>query len=310
MERNLGDWRLAALAAALLSGCVGSSPGEFRELPDPTVTTSLRTPSADAISQSGEGRARVVDNSTPIADPAEVETSSSAAAADLAPADVAAAENVLAGPGAGESSAADDAADFARDAIAADERETPAIPGRADIAAVIDAQANRPISPFDDPAAGLFPGAPLEPRTIELLVPEKTFDREGREQALRVSYDDLDLLKVLNMEPVPLNAMDYFPGWLRDLDGQTVRLRGWMFPPPIETGLPEFLFVRDNQICCFGRQAKLYDKVYVQLKDGTTTNYIQGRPFDVIGTMSLEPEEQDGELYLLYFITDATVVDR
>jgi len=109
------------------------------------------------------------------------------------------------------------------------------------------------------------------------------------------------------MEPVPIDATRHFPHWLNGLDGQQVRLRGWMFPPPQTEDLPQFLFVRDNQICCFGRKAKVYDKVAVQLKDGVTTNYIQGRPFDVEGRFRIQPEEIDGELFLLYYLEEAVL---
>jgi hypothetical protein len=154
-----------------------------------------------------------------------------------------------------------------------------------------------------------LPGTSAPPGKIELLIPEKSFVPEGKERALRVSFDDLDLLKVLNMEPVPTDAPNYFPGWLKGLDGQTVRLRGWMYPPPEQEGLGGFLFVRDNQICCFGREPKVYDKVGVLLKENVTTDYIQGRPFDVVGKLSIQPEEEDGKLLFLYFIEDAVVVD-
>lgn len=147
----------------------------------------------------------------------------------------------------------------------------------------------------------------LAPNKIELKVPNKEFSREGKERALRVSYDDFDLLRVLNMEPVPLNAEEYLPQWLKALNGEKVVVRGWMFPPLMTEGLPAFLFVRDNQICCFGREAKVYDKVRVAMKEGTTTDYIFGRPFDVIGTFHIESEERDGELYLLYSIDNAVV---
>jgi len=164
------------------------------------------------------------------------------------------------------------------------------------------AVALEPLSPSPDALKNLIPNK------IELKIPHKDFSREGREKALRVSYDDIDLLKVLNMEPVPLNAEEFLPGWLKALNGETVRLRGWMFPPLMTEGLPAFLFVRDNQICCFGREAKVYDKVRVTMKEGTTTDYIFGRPFDVIGKFHIETEERDGELYFLYSIDDAVVM--
>jgi hypothetical protein len=161
------------------------------------------------------------------------------------------------------------------------------------------------IEPLPPPREAL---SSLTPNKIELKVPHKDFSREGKERALRVSFDDIDLLKILNMEPVPLNAEEYLPDWLKGLNGQKVRLRGWMFPPLMTEGLPAFLFVRDNQICCFGREAKVYDKVRVTMKEGTTTDYIFGRPFDVVGTFHIESEERDGELYFLYSIDDAVVM--
>ncbi|HVJ69854.1 MAG TPA: hypothetical protein VM510_17885 [Caulifigura sp.] len=186
--------------------------------------------------------------------------------------------------------------------------QTPPSPAAIQIAAVTEKVAARgtglpglePLTPSADSLKS------LPPNKIELKVPHRDFVRE-RDKALRVSYDDLDLLKVLNMEPVPLNAEDYLPDWLKQLNGQKVRLKGWMFPPLMTEGLPAFLFVRDNQICCFGREAKVYDKVRVTLKEGTTTDYIFGRPFDVAGTFHIESEERDGQLYFLYSIDDAVV---
>jgi hypothetical protein len=167
-----------------------------------------------------------------------------------------------------------------------------------------------PAPASDSTSAAVAPPALPRPGGINLLVPNKEFKKEGAEGALRVSFDDLDLLKVLNMEPVPLDAAKHFPAWLTGLDGQKIRLRGWMYPTLEQTGLPGFLFVRDNQICCFGRMAKVYDKVLVSLREGETTDYIQGRPFDVIGTMAIQPEEIDGELMLIYSISDGHVIDK
>ena len=157
-----------------------------------------------------------------------------------------------------------------------------------------------------DPATA--EATPTEPRPIKLLVPYRTFPVEGPEEAVRITFDDLDLLKVLNMEPVPPDAVDHFPEWLAGLDGEKIRLRGWMFPPGRDMGLRGFLFVRDNQICCFGRSPKVYDKIGVRLRNGVTTNYIQGRSFDVVGTLHIEPDVEDGEMLWLYVIEDAIVI--
>jgi hypothetical protein len=160
-----------------------------------------------------------------------------------------------------------------------------------------------------DRAASAVQGEPIV-RTIQLLVPEQSFSVEGPDDAIRISYDDFDLLKVLNMEPVPVNAVDHFPKWLSNLDGKRVRVRGFMYPTFQETDIPGFVLARDNQICCFGRNPKIYDLVEVTLRDGVTTDYIQGRPFDVVGIFHISPEADGDELWQLYQMTDAVVIDE
>jgi hypothetical protein len=72
------------------------------------------------------------------------------------------------------------------------------------------------------------------------------------------------------------------------------------------------MFVRDNGICCFGRSPKVYDKIAVKMRPGKTTRYIQGRPFDVVGTLSIEPDIEGGDegLWWLYQIDDALVIEN
>lgn len=152
--------------------------------------------------------------------------------------------------------------------------------------------------------------ASAKPRKVEILVKEREFRTEGPEGALRISYDDFDLLKVLNMEPVTPDAPNLMPDWLKNLDGKRVRVRGFMYPPFQETGIRAFVLARDNQICCFGRNPKIYDLVEVRLRDGVTTDYIQNRPFDVVGIFRIDAAGEDGELYGLYKLDDAIVIDN
>lgn len=144
---------------------------------------------------------------------------------------------------------------------------------------------------------------------VELLVKEKTFRPE--KGALRVSFDDLDLLKVLNMEPVTDNAEELMPDWLHGLSGKKIRLRGFMYPTYETEGIERFVLARDNQICCFGRDPKVYDLVQVNMKTGKTTNYIPAvRSFDVVGTFQIKMMSEDGKPYGLYFIDQAEVIER
>lgn len=163
-----------------------------------------------------------------------------------------------------------------------------------------------------DPANGEKPAAEesVVDREIKLLVADRDFKAEGPEGAIRISYDDIDLLKVLNMEPVPTDAEKHFPDWLKDLDGKRVRLRGFMYPPFLMEGIRSFFFARDNQICCFGRNPKIYDLFPVSMRDGVTTHYIQNRPFDVVGVFRISFEELDGKLVKIYEIDDAIVIEK
>lgn len=182
-------------------------------------------------------------------------------------------------------------------------------------AAVLNAFPSRPsaASATEKPPAGV-PAATViaepKPGGIQLLVPHREFKVEGPQNALRVSYDDLDLLKVLNMEPVPEDAVAHFPSWLKALDGQRLRVRGFMYPTFQATGIDQFVLARDNQICCFGRNPKVYDLVSVQMRDGVTTDYIQNRPFDVVGTFRIDLVAEGGKPMGLYWLEDSIVINK
>jgi hypothetical protein len=157
-------------------------------------------------------------------------------------------------------------------------------------------------------AKGPQAGASSDSRKVQVLVPNKTFRNEG--ESVRVSYDDIDLLKVLNMDPVLPDPQNYMPAWLKSLDGRRIRIRGFMYPTFQQTGVHAFGLARDNQICCFGRNPKIYDVFDVVLREGTTTNYIPNRPFDVVGVFHIRPEAEAGKLYRLYEMDDAAVISK
>lgn len=144
---------------------------------------------------------------------------------------------------------------------------------------------------------------------IKLLIPEKRFRKEDNGAVARVSYDDIDLLKILNMQPVPADADTYFPEWLSSLDGKRIRIRGFMIPPYQSEGLKRFALARDNGICCFVRTPKIYDVIDVRMAENQTTDYIANKPFDVEGIFRIQPFADDGDLYKLYKIEDAIVTE-
>lgn len=149
-------------------------------------------------------------------------------------------------------------------------------------------------------------------RDIKLLVAEKRFRRVDPDDSFRVSYDDIDLLKILNMDPVPTDAEKHFPEWLSGLNGKRIRIRGFMIPMFIPDGITRFQLARDTQLCCFGRDPLPYDIIPVNLRTGVTTHYIHLRAFDVVGVFHIQNtiDEFDGSLRYVYKIDDAIIIER
>ncbi len=138
---------------------------------------------------------------------------------------------------------------------------------------------------------------------------ERIFEVEGPEEALRVSFDDLELRQLLDVQKVPVDVEDQLPEWLKKLNGKTVRTTGWMFPPPTETELPAFLLVKTAMWMDFGRRLHADEKIGVRMRKGVTADYISDRSFDVVGKFTIKSRVDQGELLWLYMIEDAVVID-
>ena len=78
---------------------------------------------------------------------------------------------------------------------------------------------------------------------------------------------------------------------IRELDGSKVKLRGYILPSTLfsETNISQFVLVRDNQECCFGPGAALFDCVMVQMVPGKTTDFVT-RPVTVEGTFVIDTD--------------------
>lgn len=100
-----------------------------------------------------------------------------------------------------------------------------------------------------------------------------------------ISFDDLkfDILPDAPYDPSMLTDE------IRGLDGKVVKLRGYILPSTLfrETNIAEFVLVRDNQECCFGPGAALFDCVVVNLVGNTRTNFTT-IPVTVTGTFKLK----------------------
>ncbi|MGD9644352.1 MAG: DUF3299 domain-containing protein [Pirellulales bacterium] len=81
---------------------------------------------------------------------------------------------------------------------------------------------------------------------------------------------------------------------IEKLFGQSIRIRGFIYPTFQQSGITSFVLVRDNQECCFGPGAALFDCIVVEMKPGKSTDY-SIRPVTVEGTFGFsELKDPDG----------------
>ena len=74
------------------------------------------------------------------------------------------------------------------------------------------------------------------------------------------------------------------PEKIVDLNKKTMRIRGYILPTSVfqQSGIKQFVLVRDNQECCFGPGAMLYDCIIIEM-DGNKTIDFSTRPISVRG---------------------------
>ena len=79
---------------------------------------------------------------------------------------------------------------------------------------------------------------------------------------------------------------------VKELDNKVVKLRGYILPSTLfkETDISQFVLVRDNQECCFGPGAALYDCVMIEMLPGQTTDYVT-RPVTVQGKLKIDTKK-------------------
>jgi hypothetical protein len=121
-----------------------------------------------------------------------------------------------------------------------------------------------------------------------------------------ISFDDLkfDLEKGAPFE------RSLLPESIEKLHEQNVRLRGFILPTSVyqQEGIKQFVLVRDNQECCFGPGAALYDCVMVYMDEDAAASF-STRPVTVRGKFSVEElKYPDGEGHLAIYRIDASEV--
>jgi hypothetical protein len=92
------------------------------------------------------------------------------------------------------------------------------------------------------------------------------------------------------------------------LETSRVRIRGYILPSFQQTGLTQFVLVRDNMECCFGPGALLHDCVVVRMIPGKTASF-SIRPVAVTGTFRVEELRGPDGRHLAIYALDGEAVE-
>lgn len=118
-----------------------------------------------------------------------------------------------------------------------------------------------------------------------------------------ISFDDIKF----DMEKGGPFTSDLLPKRVTALAQERIRIRGFILPSFQQTGLTQFVLVRDNMECCFGPGAALYDCVVVRMQPGKTANF-SIRPVAVSGVFRLEELRGPDGKHLAIYALDGEAV--
>ena len=130
--------------------------------------------------------------------------------------------------------------------------------------------------------------------------PVATGDGKVRE----ITFDDLKL-PLEKGEPFDRGIL---PPAVDALQGQRVRIRGYILPSFQQRGITQFVLVRDNMECCFGPGALLHDCVVVRMRPGKSADF-SIRPVAVAGSFRIEELKGPDGKHLAVYAIDGDAVE-
>jgi len=153
--------------------------------------------------------------------------------------------------------------------------------------------ATRPVPPAADAAPGASPST--TPPAAPAAVAPSAAPAAPRE----ITFDDIKL----GLEKGAPFTPDALTPRVRELERSRVRIRGYILPSFQQTGLTQFVLVRDNMECCFGPGAALHDCVVVRMTPGTSAEF-SIRPVAVTGVFRVEELRGPGGGHLAIYALD------
>jgi len=160
------------------------------------------------------------------------------------------------------------------------------------------------------PVAGepaLQTGLPVQPSVTPsdlataAIPPAKQTSPAG--QAQDITFDDIKF----EMQKGDPFTRDLLSKRVTSLESQRIRIRGYILPSFQQSGLTQFVLVRDNMECCFGPGAALYDCIVVRMIPGKTASF-SIRPVAVSGVFRVEELRGPDQTHLAIYTLDGEVV--
>lgn len=119
----------------------------------------------------------------------------------------------------------------------------------------------------------------VAPPTAKVTTPKPPTPARIQDQ----TFDDIKF----DIEPDAPFDRSMLTDKVRELDGKPIRIRGYILPTAQQRGIKQFVLVRDNQECCFGPGAALYDCILVTMRGDKSTEF-SVRPVAVEGEFQVE----------------------
>jgi hypothetical protein len=156
-------------------------------------------------------------------------------------------------------------------------------------------------------APALAQDAPRE-RTVsrERPIVEERVSRQTAKSKGEVTFDDIKF----DIEKGGKFKRSMITESIEALNKKTIQIRGYILPASVfrQSGIEEFVLVRDNMECCFGPGAALYDCIIVQMEKGKTAEF-STRPVAVKGKFEIQEfiYPNGNEHYAIYKLTATEV---
>ena len=145
----------------------------------------------------------------------------------------------------------------------------------------------------------------LLPQAVSSLAAAERSD-EKPNAAAKVTAVTFDTIKLEMKKGDPFKR-ELLTDAVKKLDGKPIRIRGYILPSFQQSGIKQFVLVRDNMECCFGPGALLFDCIMVEMVGDASTDYTV-RPVAVEGQFSIKEVLGPDQKHLAIYHLDAKSV--